>query len=328
MSKGTRGEIGWGLIGPGRFAREFAVELAEVAAARRVAVASRDLERASLFATEFGFEKSYGSYEQLFADPEVEVVYVVVPHVFHAELSRAALSAGKAVICEKPLTPSLKETEDLIAFARERNLFLMEAMKTGLLPALQMAREWIRSGAIGEVRLARADFCFQGPKDPEDRLLNPKLAGGAVLDVGIYPLYLHRFLLGEISSLSAKGHLASTGVEDVAAFVTEHESGAIGLSQCSFVTEESMGAQILGTEGEIRIPKFHAGTRVSLWKGGEEVDAIEDNSGGMVRAEIEAVIHALREGLTECPGHSHEDTLTLARWMDEIRLQVGSRRIE
>jgi len=319
-----RETIGWGLIGPGRFAREFASELAEVPRARRVAVASRNRERASSFATDFGFEKAYGSYEDLFADPEIDVVYVVVPHVFHADLSRAALTAGKAVLCEKPLTPSFRESEELIQFAREKGLFLMEAMKTGLLPAIRKTREWIRSGAIGEVRLAQADFCFQGPTDPEDRLMNPDLAGGAVLDVGIYPLFLQRFFLGEIRSLSAKGHLSSTGVEDVAAFVTEHESGAVGISQCSFVSEESMGARILGSEGEIRIPRFHAATRVSLWKNGEEVEAIEDSSGGMVRAEIEAVMEALRQGETECPEHAHEDTLALARWMDEIRCQIGS----
>lgn len=327
-TRNQKEKIGWGLIGPGRFAREFAAELSEVQGAHRVAVASRDFQRASSFAQEFGFEKAYGTYEELFGDPEVDVVYIVVPHVFHGSLSKAALSAGKAVLCEKPLTPSFRESEDLIAFARKRGLFLMEAMKTGFLPALQAAREWIQAGEIGDVRLARADFCFPGPSDPEDRLMNPELAGGAVLDVGIYPLYLQRFLLGEIRSLTAKGHLSTTGVEDVAAFMTEHESGAIGVSQCSFVTEESMDAQILGSKGEIRIPKFHAGTRVSLWRDGKEVKAIDDSSGGMVKAEIEAVIRALCEGRTECPEHTHDDTLVLARWMDEIRLQVGSRKQE
>lgn len=321
---GLRDTQGWGLIGPGRFAREFAAELAEVPGADRVAVASRDRERAAQFAGEFDFRKAYGSYHELFEDPEVDIVYIVVPHVFHSELSKEAISAGKAVLCEKPLTPSLQETRELVEFARGKRVFLMEAMKTGLLPALQRARSWIAEGRIGEPKVCRADFCFRGPTDPCDRLMNPELAGGAVLDVGIYPLYLQRYLLGEIEGLSARGSLAFTGVEDTAAFLTEHKSGALGISQCSFVTEEAMDAQILGTGGEIRIPTFHAGFRVSLWRDGREVEVFEDASGGMVRSEIEAVMEALREGRGECPGHSHEDSIALARWMDEVRHQVGS----
>lgn len=315
---------GWGLVGPGHFAREFATELSRLDRARCVAVASRNRDRATAFANEFGFERAYGSYEELFADEEVEIVYVVVPHVFHAELSKQAIAAGKAVLCEKPLTPSLAESEDLVRFARERGVFLMEAMKTGFLPAIRRAADWIREGRIGEPRLAKADFCFRGPSDPEGRLFNPDLAGGAVLDVGIYPLHIHRFLLGEVEELSAFGHLAPTGVEDAAAFLTRHSSGAVGSSLCSISTEESMDATIHGTEADLRLPNFHAGTRIGLFQDNRCVDQVVDDSGGMVKAEIEAAMDALAAGLTECPGHRHEDSLALARWMDEIRRQVGS----
>lgn len=325
---GDEKRYGWGLIGPGRFAREFAEELGQVSRARLVAVASRSRERAESFAKDFGFERVYSSYEALIGDDEVEIVYIVLPHVFHREVAEMALSAGKAVVCEKPLTPSARETGALLAFAREKGAFLMEAMKTGFLPAVQLARKWIQEGRIGEVRLAKADFCFQGPDDPADRLMNPELAGGAVLDVGIYPLYLVRFLLGEVETLSSAGTLASTGVEDSAAIVASHENGASSALTCSFRTPEQMDATILGTEGEIRLPKFHAAKTVELYRDGFLYEQDEFPNCGMVRPEIEAVMDSLDRGLPENPLHSHADTLRLAEMMDEVRDQLGAGRPE
>ena len=141
-----RETVGWGLIGPGRFASEFAEELVQSPRSRLVAVASRELAKAQEFASRFDFETAYGSYEELFADPGVDLVYIVVPHMFHAEIAKAALAAGKAVLCEKPLTVDPATTKDLIAYAKEKGVFLMEAMKTGFLPAIQCAKDWIESG--------------------------------------------------------------------------------------------------------------------------------------------------------------------------------------
>ncbi|MEM1440942.1 MAG: Gfo/Idh/MocA family oxidoreductase [Verrucomicrobiota bacterium] len=317
-------QLGWGLIGPGRFAAEFCEELVRVERCRPVAVASRNAEKARKFSDRFQFETAYGSYEELFADDRIDIVYIVVPHVFHADLARRAILAGKAVLCEKPLTPDPQSTRELIELAQRRQVFLMEAMKTGFLPAIQTAKKWIDSGRIGEPRLAQADFCFSGPSDPNDRLMNPDLGGGAVLDVGIYPLHLTRFLLGDVVSLSATGSLASTGVEDSAAMVTKHASGASAVMTCSFCTDEAMSASIFGTEGTIEIPLFHA-ARTVLLKGGEEVvEEFSSDDGGMVTAEIEAVTDAVLEGKLECPGHTHADSLRLSELMHEVRVQVGS----
>ncbi len=313
---------GWGLIGPGRFAREFAEELSDAAGARLRAVASRSPERASAFAAEFGFECAYASYEELVADPEIDVVYVVVPHVFHQEVTELALRAGKAVLCEKPLTPSAQETRVLTETAAQSGCFLMEAMKTGFLPAIRRAREWIGEGRIGEPLLAEADFCFRGPDDPEDRLMNPALAGGAVLDVGIYPLYLCRHLLGEVIELEAFGHLAPTGVEDSAAILTRHGGGVAAVLTCSFRTEEAMDAVIRGSGGEIRLPRFHAAKECILRRGEEEIERFVDGKSGMLGAEIEAVHDALDRGLIESPGHSHADSIRLAELMDQVRSAV------
>lgn len=314
--------IGWGLIGPGRFAREFADELKQVPRAKLIAVASRDSKRSADFAAEYGFKKSYDNYDALFQDDEVNIVYIVVPHVFHKALAEQAIRAGKAVLCEKPLTPSLKETSELLEYARRHNVFLMEGMKTGFLPAIRKAKAWIDAGRIGEPRLLRADFCFQGPTDPEDRLMNPDLAGGAVLDVGIYPLYLARHLLGDAQFISATGTLASTGVEESVAIITQHGEYSSAAITCSFRTEEAMGAVVQGTEGEIIIPTFHAAVQAELRKDGKQIEFYTNDSGGMVTAEIEAVIDAILTGETECSGHDHDDTRELARMMDEVRNQV------
>ena len=316
--------IGWGLIGPGRFAQEFAQELVAMEGARPVAVASRDLAKAQAFASRFGFEKACGSYEELFADEDVDIVYIVVPHVFHAGIAKAAILAGKAVLCEKPLTPEPETTRELTRLAQEHGVFLMEAMKTGFLPAIRKAKSWIGEGRIGDLRLAQADFCFSGPTDPGDRLMNPELGGGAVLDVGIYPLHLTRLLLGEVESIAARGTLAETGVEDSAAILSRHVSGACAAMTCSFRTEEAMSASVFGTEGLIEIPLFHAAKKAILKRGGEVIETFEDSGGGMVAAEIEGVMDALGEGLTECPGHTHADSTRLAELMYEVRRQVGS----
>ncbi len=315
---------GWGLIGPGRFAREFAAELAKEERAGLVAVASRDLEKAAGFAKEYGFRKAYGDYDELFADPEVDIVYVVVPHVFHAGVAGAAIRSGKAVLCEKPLSHRPEESKALIELAVREKVFLMEAMKTGFLPAIQRAKAWIDEGKIGDLKLARADFCFQGPSDPEDRLMNPALGGGAVLDVGIYPLHLTRYLLGEVEEIFATGSLTGTGVEGSVAMITRHASGASAAMTCSFETPEAMSASIFGTEGRIEIPLFHAATEATLLRGGEVVEIYRNDSGGMVGAEIRAVMEALDQGLIESPTHRHEDSMKLAELMEEVRRQVGS----
>ncbi|MCG8603112.1 MAG: Gfo/Idh/MocA family oxidoreductase [Verrucomicrobiales bacterium] len=323
----NQNQQGWGLIGPGRFAREFAEELREAERARLVAVASRKKERADSFAAEFGFERAYGSYEELFADDDIDIVYIVVPHVFHREISEMAIDAGKAVVCEKPLTPGLAETDALLQKAGEKNVFLMEAMKTGFLPAIRKAVEWIESGRIGDPVLLRADFCFRGSVDPADRLMNPDLGGGAVLDVGIYPVYLAQLLFGKPREVAAVGALAETGVEESAAIVMQHDGGVSSSLTCSFRTEESMDAVIQGTEGEIRIPTFHAAKDVELWRNGKRAEAFSDPVGAMVGPEIEAVMDALAAGLTECPGHDHRATRDLAGTMDEICRRMVSEEI-
>ncbi len=313
----------WGLVGPGRFARSFTGELRTTPRAQLGAVASRDLERSSSFAEEFGFQRAYGSYDELWQDDEIDVVSITVPHVFHRQVAEAAIEAGKAVVCEKPLTPNAAETRALTSLAAERGVFLMEAMKTGFLPAILTARRWLEEGKIGEPQILKADFCFQGPSDPKDRLMNPALAGGAVLDVGIYPLYLAWRLLGEVEQVKACGQLAPTGVDQSAAITLRHHCGAASALTCSFQSEKAMDACILGTRGEIRLPVFHAGKQAELWVDGVCQEQFTDDSEGMLHWEIDAVHSALDTDILESPGHTHADSIRLAELMDAVLEQLG-----
>ncbi len=318
----SKSEWGWGLVGPGRFAREFTEELQTVERVRLAAVASRSADRAEEFARDFGFERSYGSYDKLLADPGVDVVYIALPHVFHREMAERALQAGKAVVCEKPLTPSLKESEQLVALAKDKGIFFTEAMKTAFLPAIQQAKTWIDDGAIGEVTLLKADFGFPGTDDLSDRTLNPDLGGGCLHDIGIYPLFLSLFLLGDIDQLKAVGHLAESGVEDTVVLSVSHTSRACAALSASFRTPENLDAVIVGTRGKIRLPKFHAGTEAELLPDEGENVVFKDRRGGLVLAEIEGICDALDQGLLECPQYPHALTLDLARWMDEALHQL------
>ncbi|MEM7601800.1 MAG: Gfo/Idh/MocA family oxidoreductase, partial [Verrucomicrobiota bacterium] len=231
---------------------------------------------------------------------------------------------GKAVLCEKPLTPSVADTVELTEMARGRGVFLMEAMKTGFMPAIQQARSWIKEGIVGELKLANAEFCFPGSTDPKGRLMNQELAGGAVLDVGIYPIYLVEHLLGGIISIQANGSITETGVEDTVGMISRHQGGATAVMACSFQTELALDAVIRGTKGEIRIPEFHAAQSAELWKDGKLMSKfVAPEGSGRVKPEIRAVHAALAQGLIECPGHDHKHSILLAKRMEEVRTLLG-----
>lgn len=317
-----RKTYGWGLVGPGRFARMFCDELQTVDRVRLRAVASRDLEKAHAFQQEYQFEVAYGSYAELFADPEIDIVYVVVPHAYHAEIARNAIEAGKAVFCEKPLTPSASASRELITLARDRGVFLMEGLKTGFLEAIEQAKQWIDQCSIGRPKILKADFCFRGSQDPTDRLLNPDLAGGAILDVGIYPLGLAHLLLGDIIEVRATGALSSTGVEESASIATRHAGGAVGALTCSINASDSLDATILGESGKIHLPDAHRATKAILLPDGKEPETFTSSNQSLVVREILAAMEALDKGLVECPGHPHAATLALAEAMDAALLQI------
>ncbi|HXB07485.1 MAG TPA: Gfo/Idh/MocA family oxidoreductase [Puia sp.] len=317
----------WGIIGPGKIARKFASALGLVEGAVLRSVASRDAGRATDFAREHGAAVSFGSYEELAADPGVDAVYVATPHGFHAEHAILCLKHGKAVLCEKPMALSARQVSEMIAASRESGAFLMEAMWTRFIPLMRSMMELIASGAIGDVKYIRADFGFLAPFNPEGRLYNMRLGGGSLLDIGIYPLYLCTQLLGRPSRIVAVGDLSPTGSDVTCHAVLQYGEGRSAVITSTLVCATAMTAEIAGTEGMIRIPtSWYKNDRYEWNRSGEPAQLVELEP--MVNGfEYQAaeVMECRRRGLVESPLLPHSFSLMMAEIMDEIRGQMGVR---
>ncbi|BES73265.1 hypothetical protein RE428_42830 [Marinobacter nanhaiticus D15-8W] len=251
----------WGIIAPGRIAHNFAEALGVVEGARLYAVASRNLARGEEFAHKHHASgeppRVYGGYFELINDPGVDAIYIANPHRFHADCIRHCLEAGKAVLCEKPLTVNAAQAEALFRLAKERNVFLMEALWTRFLPAWQQARQWIDDGAIGRIHSISADFCFRVPFQRDDRLWDIEQAGGVLLDMGVYPLNLSNFIFGRgpdrIQSSVLKGE---TEVDVCTAALLDYGAG-VSTFTCSFLARRENIFQIEGAGGVIQMEKHY-----------------------------------------------------------------------
>lgn len=317
--------IKWGILGTGGIASAFARDLAFAKNTEKFAVGSRTKESAAKFAEEHGVSRAYGSYEELVQDPDVDAIYVATPHPFHKDNVLACLRAGKAVLCEKPFTINSGELEEIIQFARDQKLFLMEAMWTRFLPPIVKVKEWIDSGEIGEVLLVKADFGFRAPWDPEWRLLNPALGGGALLDVGIYPVTFASMIFGtKPEKILSTAHIGETGVDEQFSILMSYPSGKTATLNGAFRIGLTNEAYIHGTEGYIRIPSFHSAKSAFLYKDGEEVETFNDDRKSAGYAfEIEEVGRCLSQGLLESPVVPLDESLEIMKLMDEIRGQWG-----
>jgi predicted dehydrogenase len=241
----------WGFIGAGWVARDFAEGLRHIPGARLAAVCSRSTARA--FAERFGAARHYADVDALVSDEEVDVVYVATPHSLHAEHCLAALEAGKPVVCEKPFTLTEPEAVRVVSAARERGLFCVEAMPMRFMPATLHARELAEGGAIGDVRMVSARLGHRPPFDPASRYFNPDLGGGALLDVGVYPVSLAAMLLGQPEHVTSEATIGPTGVDEQSVAVLACASGRIGIAQASLQAPLEPGGVISGTEGTIRL---------------------------------------------------------------------------
>ncbi|MDU4695388.1 MAG: Gfo/Idh/MocA family oxidoreductase [Paenibacillus sp.] len=317
--------IKWGILAAGGIAESFAGDLAYAKNGEAYAIGSRNLEKAKAFAEKIGIPKAYGSYEELVADPEVDAVYVATPHPYHKENVLTALRAGKAVLCEKPFTVNSTELEELVAYARERKLFLMEAMWTRFLPVIRRVREWLAAGRIGEVRLVKADFGFRVGWDPAGRLLNPELGGGALLDAGIYPISFASMVLGpHPQHVQSTAHLGETGVDEHFSVLLTYNNGAVASLNGAVRLAIGNDAYIHGTNGKIYVPGFLNATTATLYVDGEEPETVTDDRTFKGYAyEAEAVGRALSAGLTESSDIPLDESLAILRLMDQIRGQWG-----
>ncbi|MBA3939425.1 MAG: Gfo/Idh/MocA family oxidoreductase [Planctomycetes bacterium] len=319
--------IRWGILGLGAIARKFALGLKAVPDARLAAVGSRSLDKAQAFAAEFGGARAHGSYEALAADPEVDAIYIGTPHPMHRADAILCLRAKKAVLCEKPFTVNAAELAEVVAVARAERVFLMEAMWTRFLPAMERVREWLAAGAIGEPRMVTADFGFRAEWNPGSRLLDPALAGGGLLDVGIYPIAAAAMVFGpNPARITGLAHLGATGVDEQAAMVLAYPQGQLAVLSCGVRTETTHGLRIDGTAGRITVPNFWRADRAILTAGDRTEDVQLGHQGGNgYNFEAAEVGRCLRAGRTESAVVTLDESLALMRILDELRRQFGLR---
>ena len=260
--------VNWGILGPGRIAIKFAAGLRAAAGARLVAVGSRSAERAERFAAEHGAARAHAGYEALAADPDVHAIYVATPHPQHAAACRLCLEAGKHVLCEKPLTVNAAEARAVAAGAREHGVLLMEGMWARFIPASAALRDLLEAGEIGEPHVLHADIGFASTPDPASRLYAPELAGGALLDLGVYCVAFASMLLGTPSSVAASAHVGTTGVDERTAVSLSYPSGAVAALTCSLTTGSPHLASVVCSGGFVTVgPPFWRSDRLTVHRG-------------------------------------------------------------
>ncbi len=318
--------IRWGILGTGRIAHKFAEALTVVPDAELSAVGSRAQGTAGAFGDEFAVPRRHATYQSLAEDPEIDAIYVSTPHPMHCRDTLLCLNAGKPVLCEKPFALNAREAETMVQCARQRGVFLMEAMWTRFLPTIAQVREWLGDGAIGEVRNMMADFGFRTEFNPEGRLLNPELGGGALLDIGVYVVSLASMVYGkQPDRVAALADMGATGVDEQTTMAFRYDTGAMAALTCAVRTSTPGAVSIHGTQGNIRIPTpFYDAYAVILNVDGEEPVTIEpDRVENGFKYEIEEAGRCLREGLLESPALPLDETLAIMRTLDAVRDEIG-----
>lgn len=305
----------WGVVATGGIAATVTADLLLVPGIEVLAVSSRDPLRAREFAGRFGIPRAYGDYRELLADPDVDVVYVATPHTQHHEVTAAALRAGKNVLCEKAITITVAEVEELVALAEEHGCFLMEAMWTRFIPLVRKLRALVADEAIGQIRLVRADFGVRVDYDPEHRLWNRALGGGALLDLGVYPVSFAQMLLGTPSEMHVHGALAATGVDAEAALLLGYPDGAQALLSTSLLAESGSTAAVIGTKGRIELASpFYAPTSMTLWRNGHEPEVLRSELWGSgYTYQAREVVEQLAAGERESPEMAWADSVNVMR---------------
>ena len=316
--------IRWGILGPGKIAKSFANDLKLVNGGHLAAVASRNLERAKLFAEEFEATTYFGSYEALFESDAVDIIYIATPHTAHAEWAIKAMKNGTHVLCEKPMGVNAKEVQAMIETAKTNKVFLMEALWSRFNPTIQKTKSLITSGAIGKIKYLHADFAFYAlDRDEKGRLLNPELAGGSLLDIGIYPIFLAYLLLGKPDSIHASSYFHRTGAEIQTSMIFDYPE-AQALLYSGLTSKSEMKAEISGEEGTIFIdPRWHESQGYSVVKD-ENIECFNvPKIGKGYSHEIMAVHECLNKGQLQSELWSHQNSLDLIGILDDVRSITG-----
>jgi len=318
--------LNWGLIGPGRIAEKFAEAMQAEGVGRLMAVASRKPERGYAFADKYQIETVHQTYEELFQDESLDAVYIATPHNFHLEQALAAIDCGKHLLVEKPLTVTAAESEQLFEAAKAKGVFVMEALWSLFLPAYQQANAWLEQGMIGEVGSVRSSFGFVVPRDNSDRLLNPELAGGVVLDMGIYTIATSQwFMQAEPDDIVAQVHIGPTGVDETCALQLHYPNGRASQLLCSFENKYENELTLYGSKGRVVFHNMFWGSeKLSLIGNDDKVQEFEcpfEVNG--FEYQIRHVVQCVAQGRLESDLMTHERTLSTQYIMDEVRRQAG-----
>lgn len=318
----------WGVLAPGQIAADFVRTIHANTAQRVHAVASRSIERAGRFAREFGIARAYGEYERLVEDAGIDIVYVAAPHSEHRRLALLAIAAGKHVLIEKPIGVTAAEAMAIAVAAREAGVFAMEAMWSRFLPQTTVVDALIRDGVLGELGLVTADFGGAAAFDPGGRIFDPALGGGAILDLGVYPIWFAHFALDAPLLVTASGVLTSSGVDAQSALILDAGSGAQAIVSSSILVSTPVTATVSGTLARIEIdtPFVAPGGFTLRAKSGAEL-AYRDETGLRWREglawEATAVALNVADGLTESPLHPLDRSIAVLETIDAARHQLG-----
>ncbi len=316
----------WAIIAPGRIAQRFAKGLEAVEKANLYAVGSSNLERANEFAEKFNADRTFDSYADLANDPNVDAIYIANPHRFHFETALLCLQAGKPVLCEKPLTVNKKQAQTLIDTAKENNVFLMEALWSRFLPVWVQVKNWLAEGRIGEVKILSSMFGFNIPRDQADRLLNPELAGGVLLDMGVYNCSMSQFVMGSNPvSYTIEGYVGETGVDERVSATLNYGNNRISQFTCNFQADTNNEFVIYGTKGKIVVHQhFWDTTQASLYVEDKLVETFNQPflASGF-EYQIMEVMKCLEAGKIESDIISWSDTLTTMELMDSMLDDLG-----
>ncbi|MER6283746.1 Gfo/Idh/MocA family protein [Streptomyces sviceus] len=326
----TEQSVRWGILATGGIAAAFTADLVDLPDAEVVAVASRSEASAKAFAERFGIERAYGEWGALAEDADIDVVYVATPHAAHRAAAGLCLTAGRNVLCEKAFTLNAREAEELVGLAKDHGRFLMEAMWMYCNPLVRRLKALVDDGAIGEVRTVQADFGLAGPFPPSHRLRDPAQGGGALLDLGVYPVSFAHLLLGEPSEVMAKAVLSEEGVDLQTGALLSWDSGALASLHCSLTGGTATIASVTGSLGRIDIPNgfFHPDRFVLHRDGRDPEEFVADPADGprnSLKHEAREVMRALRAGETQSPLVPLEGTLAVMRTLDAVRDRIGVR---
>jgi len=314
--------IRWGVLATGYIARKFVADMRALHDARVVAVGSRSAEAAQSFAQDWDIASVHGSWQGLANDPGVDIIYLATPHSHHHVVARLCLDAGKPLLVEKPITLDLAQAQDLVTTARERRLFLMEAMWTLTLPAIRRMRELVADGAIGPLATVHASFALPQEFEPQHRLRNPELGGGALLDLGVYAVHFAQSLLGEPHQIRAWAALHPEGTDARTGVVLGFPHGEVATLYCG-VAGEVGSATVVGAKGRIEFPDgFFNASRFVLHRNGSNPEVVACEPAGLHYQAAEAG-RCLRAGLLESELVPLRSTLAVMRTLDAVRAQIG-----